>query len=78
MGVQVVNPFEQHIDQDPKGFAKSLQDLIVFNDNTFDTGIIEELRKKYNVEKKEHFRYLTQVISKKLPLFLHNSQLAPL
>ncbi len=73
--MQAVNPFKEHIDKDPKGFACVWIGSIVNNSFTFDSSNLEEIRASFNVDKQKHYRYLSQLISQKLPGILENSHL---
>jgi hypothetical protein len=75
LGVQVVNPFQVHIERDPRGFASFWLDSIRANRGFFDSSNVENIRARFNVDKKEHYRYLSQVISQRLPGILKNSHL---
>jgi hypothetical protein len=62
LGVQVVNPFQQHIKIDPTGFYNNFLNL-----KKYDASFVANLREKYKIDKRIHYQYLGQVIKKKLP-----------
>jgi hypothetical protein len=70
LGVQVVNPFKKHIEGNPSEFMNYWSNLLERNKNILDSNVVDSIRDRYRVSKKDHYEYLKNLIHNKLPFIL--------